>query len=182
MAGSTGNPKDARVRGVWFDLLPVSAECAELRGSEVIALIDVVKAIYVVDLEHVSMFWDDWRNFEAYLCTIELADGTVSGFINRAKLHLTAYIESRMDPGLVIPHVAISDDVSAVVLDANSLARSRSGTDTPATSCDILFCICRRSLQLSSSLQESGLALEQLSEYVNPKKTKTGLRVMSTRK
>jgi uncharacterized repeat protein (TIGR03803 family) len=35
-----------------------------LRGSELIEPRDLIKAIYVADLEHVSSFWTDWEGFE----------------------------------------------------------------------------------------------------------------------
>jgi hypothetical protein len=45
-------------------LLAVSGYATMERGSELIEPRDLIKAIYVADLEHVSSFWTDWEGFE----------------------------------------------------------------------------------------------------------------------
>ena len=165
---SDGRPHLFSVGGVWFDLLPVSGDCAELRGSAVVEPIDLLKAIYIVDLEHVSMFWDDWRNFEAYLSRLKLANGEEAGFINRIKMHLAGHLTAEMNPGQFFPFPPPSKDVHELVFEARSLASARAGRDVAPTSCDLLFCICSRDPEMSSTLQTSGLQMERLSEYVIP--------------
>lgn len=156
------------IGGIWFDLLPVSGDCAELRGSPFVEPIDLVKAIYIVDLEHVAMFWDDWRNFEAYLSRLKLANGEETGFINRIKMQLASHLAAKMNPGQFLPFPPPSNEVKELVFEARGLASTRAGRDVAPTSCDLLFCICARDPKMSSTLQTSGLQMEKLSEYVIP--------------
>jgi len=45
------------------------------RGSELIEPRDLIKAIYIADLEHVSAFWDAWEGFERLVNDEVLANG-----------------------------------------------------------------------------------------------------------
>ena len=53
------------------------------RGSELIEPRDLLKAIYIADLEHVSVFWNDWEGFERFVTSEKLAQGVSQTYINR---------------------------------------------------------------------------------------------------
>ena len=69
--------------GVWPTLMMVSGYAAMERDSETIEVIDLVKAIYIVDLEHVARFWDDWEQFEELVSNQRLGNGMNKIYINR---------------------------------------------------------------------------------------------------
>jgi hypothetical protein len=50
--------------GPWLLLMMVSGYAAMERESEQTEPIDLIKALYIVDLEHLAKFWDDWEGFE----------------------------------------------------------------------------------------------------------------------
>ena len=165
--GSSEHLQLISIGGVWFDLFPVSGDCSGLRGATQIEPIDLVKAIYIVDLEHVAMFWDDWRNFEAYLLSLILANGKKAGFINRTKMHLARHLAGMMNPGQFWHLPPASTEVRQIVFEAKRLASARAGSDAEPSSCDLLYCICSSDTEISSALRKSGLQLERLSEYVS---------------
>ncbi|HEY4049286.1 MAG TPA: hypothetical protein VGM27_20690 [Acidobacteriaceae bacterium] len=150
------------IEGVWLQLLPSSGWSAMERGSEFIEPIDLVKAIYIVDLEHVAMYWDDWRNYEAFILEIRLADGRKPGYINRIQKYLDWRLALRENPGEFVRHAPPSPDVQEIAFAAQRLASARSGEVGTPTSCDLLFCACSRDPGLSEALQQAGLQLKEL--------------------
>lgn len=153
----------ATIGGVFFDILGVSGWCAELRESKVSEPIDLIKAIYIVDLEHVSKYWSDWERFEAFILDIPLAGGRKVTYINRAREQFELFMAGRDDPGrqlvtFALPSLQLQEIVSA----ARELASAR-GRGLPLSSCDLLLCACRQDRGLSEVLQKSGLQLDRLS-------------------
>lgn len=152
----------ATIGGVFHDLLPVSGWCAMQRESKVSEPIDLIKAIYLVDLEHVSKYWSDWEGFEAFILQIPLAGGRKVSYINRARELFELFMAGREEPGRQFVTFALpSLQVQEIVLAAKELATAH-GRDLPPSSCDLLLCVCRKDQGLSEALQKSGLQLERL--------------------
>ena len=74
--------KQVDAGGVLPFLFMVSGYAAMERGSEFIEPRDLVKAIYIVDLEHVSLFWNSWEDFERFIMSEKLAEGISQTYIN----------------------------------------------------------------------------------------------------
>ena len=152
----------ATIGGVFYELLPVSGWCAMQRESKVTEPIDLVKAIYLVDLEHVSKYWNDWEGFEAFIMAIPLAGGRKLSYINRTRELFDLFMAGRDEPGRQFVAFALpSLQVQQIVLAAQELASAR-GRDLPPSSCDLLLCACRQDQDLSEALQKSGLQLDRL--------------------
>ena len=150
------------IKGVWWDLSMVSAWSARQRGSKFIEPIDLVKAIYIVDLEHVSRYWNDWLNYETFVTDIPLAEGKKDRYINRFYQALQLQLEMREVPGQFVPLASPSSDIQEIVFAAQRLAQARGGEEEVPSSCDILFCACSHDPGLSEALQQAGLQLEKL--------------------
>lgn len=149
------------IGGVWRVLFPVSGMCAEQRGSSTIEPIDIVKAIFVVDLERVSMYWDNWQDFEKFVLDVPLADGRKQDYINRFLYLMSWHLAHRDNAGQLMFFPPPSSLVQGIVLAAQELASARS-QDLPPSSRDFLLCACRQDQGLSEALQKSGLQLERL--------------------
>jgi len=150
------------IGGVFHDLLPVSGWCAEQRESKVSEPIDLVKAIYLVDLEHVSKYWSDWEGFEAFIMEIPLAGGRKVSYINRARELFELFMSGREEPGRQFVTSALpSAQVQEILRAAQELASAR-GCALPPSSRDLLLCACRQDQGLSEALQKSGLRLDRL--------------------
>ena len=153
----------ATIGGVFFfELLPVSGWCAEHRGAKLSEPIDLVKAIYLMDLEHVSKYWDSWENFEAFVIDIPLAEGRKVTYINRAREQLKIFMAGRDEPGTFVSFAPPSLQVQEIVYAARELAASCGRGHLPPRSCDFLLCVCRQDRSLSEALQKSGLQLDRL--------------------
>ena len=153
----------ATIGGIFFfELLPVSGWCAEHRGAKLSEPIDLLKAIYLIDLEHVSKYWDSWENFEAFILDIPLAEGRKLTYINRARAQFKIFMLGREEPGSFVSLAPPSLQVQEIVYAAQQMAASRSGDHVPPRSCDLLFCICQQNESLSEALQKSGLQLDRL--------------------
>lgn len=59
--------------GVFPLLMQLSGHVAMERGSE--WPLDLIKAIYIAGLEHVSAFWNSWEGFERLVNEQKLANG-----------------------------------------------------------------------------------------------------------
>src|ERR1700743_3500416 len=105
----------ATIGGVFFELLPVSGWCAEHRGAKLSEPIDLVKAIYLIDLEHVSKYWDSWENFEAFIIDIPLAEGRKLTYINRAHTQFKMFMLVREEPGRFVSFAPPSLEVQEIV-------------------------------------------------------------------
>lgn len=153
-------------RGVLPLLLMVSGYIAMERESDSIEPRDLIKAIYIVDLEHVSMFWSNWEGFERLVTNQTLIAGQSVTYINRilylVRAEATARESSGSFSGLGIPSPALQEMIAA----ARKLASERTGSPTTPSSRDLLFCSCCQDLQLSAALRKSGLQFEKLTAAV----------------
>jgi hypothetical protein len=154
------------MEGVWHHLFSMCGMSAMERGAKLIEPIDLVKAIYIVDLEHVSMFWNDWRNYEKFVSEVILANGRKGGYINRTERILQLYMIGRENPGQFAFMMTPSPMLQDIVFSARKLAQERSGEDEPPSSCDLLYCTCSQDAGLSEALKQSGLQLERLASAV----------------
>ena len=147
-------------------LLLMSGYSAMERGSGLIEPLDLIKAIYVVDLEHVSKFWRNWENFEEFIASIKIGNGLKVIHINRflylARLYSLMSEEKQVYPlmGRVSP--ALSEIFSA----ARKVASARFGYPISPTSSDLLFCLCKQDASLAAALRNSGLDLDALAALV----------------
>jgi len=157
-------PEDAG--GVLLLELLVSGYAAHERGSEEIEPRDLMKAIYIVDLEHVQAFWDDWEGFEAFVSREKLP-GARSVYVNRTAYLVRVEIDQNQAPGGSFRGVGKpTEAVWRIIRDARALASERTGTASTPSSRDLLFCACAQDPALSAALQESGLQLERLAAAV----------------
>jgi hypothetical protein len=157
----------ATIGGVFHDLLPVSGWCAMQRESKVSEPIDLVKAIYIVDLEHVSRYWSDWEGFESFILEIPLAGGRKISYLNRVRELVELSMAGQDEPGRqFVSFVLPSTEVQEIILAAQKLASDCGGGNKPPSSCDLLYCACCRNAALSEALQKSGLRLEELTSAV----------------
>jgi hypothetical protein len=153
----------ATMGGIFHELLPISGWCAMQRGSNSSEAIDLVKAIYLVDLEHVSKYWSSWEDFEEFIIGIPLAGGRKISYINRSRELFESFMAGRDEPAIQFVSFATpSLQLQEIVLAARELAFSRSQNSLPPRSCDFLHCICKQDKDLSQALQESGLELDRL--------------------
>ncbi|HMG86730.1 MAG TPA: hypothetical protein VK574_13445 [Terracidiphilus sp.] len=154
------------VGGIVSLLLPISGLSAELRSSETIEPIDLVKAIYIVDLEHVAMYWNDWRNFEKFVLCIPLTDGKVHSYLNRMEQYLAWQLALRENAGQLMTYPNPSQIVRQIVFDAEQIAGERERKKIPPSSCDLMFSVCKHDRSLSETLQHAGLQFELLQKEV----------------
>lgn len=147
------------IPGVWQILFPISGMCAEQRGASAIELIDMVKAIFIVDLEHVSGYWNNWLGFERFVLDIPLADGRKQGYINRCLYVMSWHLAHRDNAGTLMFHPSPSPVVNEIVISAQGMASTRG---LPPSSCDLLLCICQKDRNIAEALQTSGLQLPRL--------------------
>lgn len=154
------------MEGVWHHLFSMCGISSIERGAKLIEPIDLVKAIYIVDLEHVSMFWNDWRNYENFISDIVLVNGRKGGYINRTEKIVQLYMIGREKPGQFVFMATPSPMLQDIVFSAQKLAQERAGKDEAASSCDLLYCTCSQDAGLSEALQQSGLQLEKLAAAV----------------
>ena len=153
-------------RGVWPLLFAASGYAALERGSDEIELIDLLKAIYVVDLEHVTRFWSDWEDFEAFVSNLPDGDGQSSGYINRTLFLIRLDVACRQSetPTLL---AKVSRDLRQVVDAARELRAQQPGISDTPTSAELLYCICSADTRLSEALQISGLNFSKLKATIN---------------
>jgi hypothetical protein len=154
------------MEGVWHLLLSMSGMSAMERGSNLIEPLDLVKAIYIVDLEHVSMFWDDWRNYEKFISEIPLVSGRKGGYINRTQKLLQSYMLGRENPGQFVVLATPSQILQDIAFSARKLAQARGGEEELPSSCDLLYCACSEDVSLSEALRQAGLKVEMLGAAV----------------
>lgn len=166
---NSANVQLVSMGGVWRILLPMSAMSAKERGSELIESIDLIKAIYIVDLEHVAMFWNDWRNYENVISDIPLVNGIKSNYINRTQKMLQLHMLGHEVPGQMIFLATPSPLLQTIAFSARKLAQNRSGEQELPSSCDFLYCACQNDPALSELLQQSGLHVDKLGSAVRSK-------------
>ena len=149
------------VGGVLPLLLMASGFAAMARGSELIEPKDLVRAIYIADLEHVSMFWRDWEGFEKLVTAERLANGVTETYINRPLYLIQLHSMMSQKEGFYALGNP-SEKFKEIVAAARELASRRTGLPSTPTSRDLLFCTCSQDSELSTALQNSGLQLEKL--------------------
>lgn len=147
-------------------LFMVSGYAAMERGSETIEPYDLIKAIYIADLEHVSMFWDDWEGFERLVSKERLGNDLPDIYINRTLYLVRLEAMSRENAGSFVGLGRPSQAFQQIVATARTLASKRAGSPATPSSRDLLFCACSEDPELSAALQASGLQLEKLAAAV----------------
>jgi hypothetical protein len=156
--------------GVFPLLLQVSGYAAVERGSEWIEPLDLIKAIYIADLEHVSAYWSAWESFEKLVNDQKLANGHAGTYINRMLYLVRIELAMRDIPdGSFFGLGRASPTLQKIVTTARKSASERSGATEIPSSRDFLFATCSLDPQLSESLQKSGLQLTKLAEAVTRK-------------
>jgi hypothetical protein len=164
-SGALLQPEDTA--GVWTLLCALSGFAAMERGSEFIEPRDLIKAIYIGDLEHVSRFWSNWEGFERLVSNEVLGPGNLGVYINRIQylIRLDAMARETKEHGFTSLGRA-SRAIQEIVTAARQLASERAGAPSTPSSGDLLFCVCSQDAELSKALQESGLQLEKLAAAV----------------
>ena len=157
-------PADAG--GVYPLLLQVSGYAAMERGSDLIEPQDLVKAIYIVDLEHVAAFWSAWEGFERLVNDQRLANGRSATYTNRTLYLIRIEAAMRDSPDGFIGLGNPSPILQKIVARARDLASERSDVTVTPSSRELLFATCCLDSELSQFLQKSGLQLDKLEESV----------------
>ncbi|MGB6385913.1 MAG: hypothetical protein WBD25_03590 [Terriglobales bacterium] len=155
--------------GVFPLLLQLSGYAAMERGSEWIEPLDLIKAIYIADLEHVSAFWNTWEGFERLVNEQKLANGRSGTYINRTLYLVRVELAMRDSPDGFVGLGRASLTLQHVVSLARKFASERSGTVATPSSRDLVFATCSLDSELSECLQKSGLQLAKLADAVTGK-------------
>lgn len=153
--------------GPWPLLMMISGYAATERGAESIEPIDLVKALYIVDLEHLDKFWDDWEGFERLVSNQRLANGQPTTYINR--MHYLIYFErirASQGPNKIHFFPPASPRLQQIVEAARAMATQREGIPSTPTSRDLLVSTCSCDPELRASLEQSGLQLDKLKAAV----------------
>jgi hypothetical protein len=149
--------------GPWPLLMMISGYAAMERESEQTEPIDLIKALYIVDLEHLTKFWNDWEGFEKLVSNQRLANGQSKMYINR--MHYLIYFErirASQVPDKIYLFPPASPKLQEIVNAARALASKREGAASTPSSRDLLFCTCSHDPVLKRALLESGLQLDKL--------------------
>ncbi len=136
------------------------------RGSELIEPIDLVKALYIVDLEHLAMFWHDWEGLERLVSDQRLVNGKSKMYINRTLYLIHLEMGMASQPDKINIFGSPSPRFQEIVNAARALASKREGIPSTPTSRDLLFCTCSHDRDLRTTLQASGLQLKELTAAV----------------
>jgi len=152
--------------GVFPLLLQVSGHAAMERGSEWIEPLDLIRAIYIADLEHVSTFWNSWEGFERLVNDQKLANGHSGTYISRTLYLVRIELAMRDIPDGFFGLGRASPTLQKIVTTARKSASERSGAAATPSSRDLLFATCSLDQELSESLQKSGLQLAKLADAV----------------
>lgn len=147
-------------------LLAVSGYAAMERGSESVEPRDLLKAIYVVDLEHVSKFWDDWEGFEGLVKKGKLATGATGNYLNRTLYLVRVQALMERNPDSAFEFGRASQSLLDVVAAARKGVTNREGSGTPSSK-DLLYAICSHDTELAGALKASGLATDKLADAVS---------------
>ena len=153
--------------GPWPLLMVISGHAAMERGADTIEPIDLLKALYIVDLEHIVKFWSDWEGFERLVSNQQLANGQSGTYINRMQ-YLIYFDRTRASqgPNKINLFPRASPRLQQIVSAARALASEREGIPTTPNSRDLLFCTCSHDPELHASLEQSGLQLDKLKAAV----------------
>lgn len=154
------------VGGVCPLLFTMSAYVSMERGSELIETIDLIKAIYIVDLEHVANFWNDWEGLERFITSGKIGNGQTQTYLNRVLYLIRLELGSREKTGSFVGMGHPSQSFREIVDAARTIAGERAGAPASPTSRDLLLCACFHDPQLNATLRASGLQLEKLENAV----------------
>jgi hypothetical protein len=155
------------VEGVWSVLCEVSIWSACERGSEFIEPLDLVRAIYIVDLERVADYWANWENYATFVGKVKLLNGHQAGYINRVLYLLQMRLAlSQSPPGQLSHSARTSKVLYDIVFAAKTLANRRVPAEEWPSSRDLLFCACTHDADLSAALQQAGLQIDKLESDV----------------
>lgn len=152
--------------GVCPLLFMVSGFAAMERGSELVEPQDLIKAIYIVDLEHVSEFWNEWQGFETLVSSGPLTNKHSNQYLNRTLYLVRIEFASRDNPEGFIGLGNLSSSFQRIVAEARRFASLRAGIPATPSSRDILYSVCSQDAVLSEALQKSGLQLDRLEASV----------------
>ena len=155
--------------GIYPLLAMMSGLLAMQRGSDLVEVVDLVGAIYIVDLEHVSHFWKNWEDFEQLVSQRLLGDDANFGYINRALYLIKMELMLREREGLFI-FGKLSSEFVEVISAAAEVARDQKRFSDDPSSKDILLCVCNYDAKMSKLLQESGLQITNLEASVLSRK------------
>ena len=153
-------PED--VGGVCLLLFTVSGFLAMERGSELMEPRDLIEAIYIADLEHVSSLWNDWEGFERFITSQRSTSRLSQTYVNRILYLVRVESASREHPGSFVGLGKPSPPFRDIVISARRLASERCGNPTSPSSRDLLFSACSHDPELAAALQASGLQPEKL--------------------
>jgi hypothetical protein len=160
--------KLVELNGIWNLLLRFASVSAEERGQGSIDTIDLVLAIYIVDLEHVMKFWDDWTHFESFILNIPLIDGRRRVYLHRSEHLFRIWSAAREAEGKLTFYPPPSRGMLAIVESAQELVQARNEEGLAPTSLDFLYAVCSTDPGMSEVLQRAGLQLEMLEAAVKP--------------
>lgn len=124
--------------------------------------IDILVAIYVVDLEHVANLWDDWTQLETLVLSVPVMGGRTRTYLNRHEYMFRVWSAAKQTAGTLTFYPSPSAGVVAVAEKAQELARARNEERIGVTSLDCLYSICLIDAELSEALLNSGLNLQKL--------------------
>lgn len=148
------------VDGVLPLLVLVAGFCTLERGSQSIEPIDLLKAMYIADFDHVAPCWANWEDLERFVL------GGSRTFVNRTLLLIQIHSAQR-DPGESKELARVSSIVNRIVAEARKFANERVGSPSTPSTRELLYHMCSLDEQMSAALQKSGLDLERLESLIN---------------
>lgn len=154
------------IGGVWPTLYMASGWSANERGSETIEPLDIIMAIYIIDFERVSVFWDNVEGYERFVANIKLGSGEPTGYVNRTLYLIQHVLSLRDNPGTFNRLGRPSEALQRIVFKAQESATARAGKGEAPSSRDLLFSACLEDGELATELQRTGLQLEKLKTAV----------------
>lgn len=152
--------------GVLPILLTVAGYSALERSSDNIESHDLIRAIYIVDLEHVSEFWNHWEGFEAHVSSGYPVANRSPVYINRVLYLVRLEVASREHADEFVTLGNASPSLMSIVARSREIAYARTGERQSPSSRDLLFSACMLDGKLSQSLEKSGLLMAKLKEAV----------------
>jgi hypothetical protein len=161
--------KRVDVEGVLPLLLSVSGYAAMERRSNIVEPCDLLKAIYIVDLEHVSMFWRDWEGFERLVLGERPGSRSSGKYVNRVLYLNQVQALMRARPNTAFEFGRASKSLLENVDAARKFAEDREGSGSTPSSRDLLLAIYSQDRVLAVSLKASGLAIDKLRRVVRGK-------------
>jgi hypothetical protein len=157
------------VGGVLPLLLTVAGYAALERSSDSIESSDLLKALYVVDLEHISAFYRNWQDLETLVTKQGLTGGNSGRYLNRTLYLVEAHKLPETSSGSLLIFGQASDGLRRIVYHARKFAADREQTPATPTSKDLLLSIILNDPKLGAELKTCGIQMEFLSSAVQGK-------------